>query len=452
MIVVDPKVIQQNTTYHDRSCSRSVYACYGTEVELDEALPPSMYCCGTIVPSNMRYTSIFSVLIASSAFAQWTQLPDFPGTPRDDAASFVIDGKIYVGTGREVGFGYTNDWFCYDPGNDTWSSISTMPATPRQYCTAFTIADTGYVFGGTGPDGPNNELWAYHPESDQWEQKASLPAEARYACVGIGMMWADALIASGMLASGLPTNQAWKYLAQTDEWIATGDVPGPARHRAACVQGNGGGMLLLGGADSTFTGMRDAWLYPSAFETGSWYPADSIPEPRWGADGSGSYVYVLACGATDQSIYHADVWKFGTIWNAIDPFPAGTRRGGVAAGLEGPQSWANSFYYGLGLDGTFARRNDWWRLDLLVGINEQSPLNTFQLFPVPTNSELNITVRPEAVGSEIRIATMDGRLMDKFRIDRSTQRINVDRYLDGMYTLSLHTSAGSSTHRFIVQH
>lgn len=400
----------------------------------------------------MRWFSILSVLITSSSFAQWTQLPDFPGTARDDAASFAVDGKIYVGTGREVGFGYTNDWFCYDLGAESWSAISSMPTTPRQYCTAFTIADTGYVFGGTGPGGPNNELWAYYPESDLWEQKASLPAEARYACVGIGMMWSDALIATGMLASGVPTNEAWKYLSQTDEWVATGAVPGPPRHRAACVQGNGGGMLLLGGADSTFVGMRDVWEYPSAFETWSWYPTDSMPEPRWGADGSGSYVYVLACGATEQTVYHADVWKFGTGWQALEPFPAGTRRGGVASGIYGPQPWANAFFYGLGLDGTFARRNDWWRLDVLVGIDEQDPLSTFQLYPVPTNSDLNMIVRPEAVGSEIRITTLDGRLLDRMRVDRPTQQIDVGRYVDGMYTLTVQTSAGKSTQRFVIQH
>ncbi len=51
-----------------------------------------------------------------------------------------------MGTGREVGFGYTNDWFCYDLGAESWSAISSDFTTPRQYCTPFTIADTGYVF------------------------------------------------------------------------------------------------------------------------------------------------------------------------------------------------------------------------------------------------------------------------------------------------------------------
>ena len=137
----------------------------------------------------MRWTTIVSILISGSCIAQWTQLTDLPGTARDDAASFAIDGRIYVGTGREVGFGYTNDWFCYEPSTESWSTISSMPTEGRQYCTTFTIADTGYVFGGTGPGGANNELWAYHPETDIWEQKASLPGEGRFACAGSGIYY-----------------------------------------------------------------------------------------------------------------------------------------------------------------------------------------------------------------------------------------------------------------------
>jgi len=65
---------------------------------------------------------------------------------------------------------------------------------------------------------------------------------------------------------------------------------------------------------------------------------------------------------------------------------------------------------------------------------------------------LNMIVRPEAVGSEIRITTLDGRLLDRMRVDRPTQQIDVGRYVDGMYTLTVQTSAGKSTQRFVIQH
>lgn len=396
--------------------------------------------------------SLLSILSLTANGQTWNQLTDFPGSPRDDAAAFTLDGKIYVGTGYAVGWVLMNDWFCYDPATETWTSIASLPADPRQYCTTFTIADTGYVFGGLGPNGALDELWAYHPGTDQWEQKASLPAEARYACVGIGMMWNDALIATGMLSSGLPTNEAWKYDSQIDSWTATGDVPGPPRHRAACVQGSGGGMLLLGGADSMYVGMRDVWEYPSAFETGTWFERDSIPEPRWGADGSGSSVLVLACGATEQSVFHNDVWGGYDLTDPLPSFPDGVRRGGVAAGISGPQNWAQTFYYGLGLDGDIMRRNDWWRLDITVGIEEKDPINSIQLYPVPTSDQLTITIHPRMIGNELTISAIDGRQFDHVRAGSKTIQLETTSYANGVYTISLQTADGRVTQRFSVQH
>ncbi len=130
--------------------------------------------------------SVRSLLLGSLGLAvvvinaqTWQQLPDFPGTARDDAASFVLHGTIYVGTGFEAGFNLTNDWWRFDPNTDTWTAVASMPTTPRQYCTAFTIADTGFVFGGIDAFGAMSELWAYYPDQDVWEQRASLPDEAR---------------------------------------------------------------------------------------------------------------------------------------------------------------------------------------------------------------------------------------------------------------------------------
>src|SRR5690606_1528968 len=71
--------------------------------------------------------------LAPSALAQsGQQLPDFPGTARDDATAFSIGGKVYVGTGMEVGWGLTNDWWCYDAGTGNWEAMPAMPASPRQ--------------------------------------------------------------------------------------------------------------------------------------------------------------------------------------------------------------------------------------------------------------------------------------------------------------------------------
>src|SRR5882672_7516282 len=119
----------------------------------------------------MRGLASLLLVTAHSLCAQlWEQLPDFPGTARDDAASFTLGTDVYVGTGMEVGWGLTNDWWRFDGEEHQWEQITSLPATPRQYCTTFTIGSKGYVFGGLDANGPLNELWVYDPLADSWSQ------------------------------------------------------------------------------------------------------------------------------------------------------------------------------------------------------------------------------------------------------------------------------------------
>ncbi|MBS1546057.1 MAG: T9SS type A sorting domain-containing protein [Bacteroidetes bacterium] len=335
----------------------------------------------------MRSLAPLLFILASAAYAQtWTQLPDFPGTARDDAASFTINGKIYVGTGMEVGWGLTNDWWCFDAVTETWSAIAAMPATPRQYCSAFTVNNTGYVFGGVDGNGALNELWAYSPASNQWEQKSPMPAEARYACAAVEG-WNYGIVATGMLQSGAPTKEAWKYWPATDSWEAMTPVPGPSRHRAVAFQG-AGGMVIAGGSDSTGTALSDAWSYPVWFEINAYMPEPDLPEGRIDAKAGTDYVQVVAGGASDATTFHADTWSSDTgQWATLPAFPGGPRRGAVGAGIA--QNWSNAFFFGLGLDGGLIRHNDWWKLDYATDIGEQA-VQRIILYPNPTSNTVSM--------------------------------------------------------------
>lgn len=373
------------------------------------------------------------LLIGTTASAQtWQQLPDFPGTARDDAASFTIGSKIYVGTGMEVGWGLTNDWWCFDAATDTWSAIAAMPASQRQYCAAFTVNDTGYVFGGKDGSGPLNELWAYYPASNQWVQKSVMPAEARYASAAVEG-WNYGIVATGMLQSGAPTKEAWKYFPATDSWQAMNPVPGPSRHRAVAFL-DGGGMLITGGADSAGTALSDAWSYPVWFETGTYYPRAALPAGRIDAKSGAPDVMVVAGGASDATTFHDEVWD-GTSadWNALPAFPAGPRRGAVGAGI--PHQWDNAFYFGLGLDGGLVRHNDWWRLDFATGITEEGTPR-IMLFPNPASSA--VTIRWPETWPTARICMFDA--LGRVKYDRQMNQgasLDVGSLPPGQYVIDL---------------
>ena len=314
---------------------------------------------------------------------QWVQLPDFPGTARDDATAFTVGSSIYVGTGLDVDFALRNDWYMFDALTGAWSAIASMPTTGRQYCAAFTAGQSGYVFGGVDANGPLNELWRYDPMTDTWEQRTSLPGPGRSASVAFD----TGLICTGMLADGVPTDEVWHYDAATDSWSQKAPVPGGPRHRAS---GSGSGsiggvdVLISGGANAAFEALSDA--YRSSPPWDAWYPILEMPGARYGADGCMNFV-VGGASAVDE--YHDDTWMFYEPWGwtISEPFPGGPRRGGVMATSATMSGLDVRLYYGTGVDFT-ERKNDWWSFDFYFGSVEEYGSRSVMGYPNPTNDHI----------------------------------------------------------------
>ncbi len=98
----------------------------------------------------------------------WTQMSNFSGPARHTAFSFVRNGKAYVGCGLDGNLPNVpfNDFYQFDPSTSSWSQIDSLPADPRENGTSFTIGSCGYIFGGvnftTSSSGYfYNDLWEY---------------------------------------------------------------------------------------------------------------------------------------------------------------------------------------------------------------------------------------------------------------------------------------------------
>lgn len=314
---------------------------------------------------------------------EWQQLPDFPGTARDDAAAFTIDGIIYVGTGMEVGWGLTNNWYAFDTQSGAWGTIAPLPATPRQYCSGFTLQGKGYLFGGIDASGALNELWCYDPALDEWTEKAPLPAEGRYACVSTGDGGAGH-VATGMLGSGVPTNEHWIYTESVDNWFWSQPVPGPARHRAAFFSNTA--LVIAGGADANGNALSDVWQYDIIFPTGVWVAGPDLPGPRIDAKGISGWNMIL-CGASDGSNFHDDAWMLiNGAWEVLPSFTGGGRRGAAGGGAIGA---SGGVYLGTGLSGDLERHRDWWLLQPQTGVSEIED-DAFGILPNPASTELRV--------------------------------------------------------------
>ncbi len=396
-----------------------------------------------------RSTLLLCLWLASSLRAQeWQQLPDFPGTERDDAASFSHYCKVYVGTGIQVGWSLTNDWWRYDVVQGSWIPVASLPATPRQYCTAQSIDGVGYLFGGLDASAPLNELWAYDTSNDSWTARASLPAIGRYACasfVANGKLY----IAGGLIAGGGALNELWEYDPIADTWDQRASIPGVPRHRATATtiwqvsEENG---LVIGGADAAYVALDEVWRYVPSSD--SWIAAAPLPEARFGASSSFDVeTPVVMAGTTNNVDFHAGGYAYNPFFDewALYPevLPSG-RRGGVM----GFSHWCSGLYfmyYGTGLDQDLVRHNDWYSTGFAFGIHE-GPLARITVSPNPTIER--ITINGQQAGEPYVVQDALGRTLI-YGVTSSIMDLSIAQLAPGRYSFVVLHSIGRSRAPFI---
>ncbi|HRH68478.1 MAG TPA: kelch repeat-containing protein [Flavobacteriales bacterium] len=370
----------------------------------------------------MRLLAVALLFAGHPTFPQaWTQLPDFPGTARDDATAFAVGNAVYVGTGRDVDFALRNDWYAFNTVTGEWNAIAAMPTTGRQYCAAFADGQYGYVFGGVDANGLLNELWRYDPMTDAWEQRTSLPGPGRSASVAFD----SGLICTGMLAGGIPTDEVWHYDAAADSWSEKAPVPGGPRHRAC---GSGANELIFGGANAAFEALSDA--YGSSPPWDAWYPILEMPGPRYGADGCRNFV-VGGASAADE--YHDGTWMFHGPWGwtISEPFPGGPRRGGVMTANANVTGLDVRLYYGTGVD-LSERKNDWWSFDYYFGAVEEHVSPSVKGYPNPTNGLIRFDLSDNGRKVPYEVFDITGRSIQQGMLHTSTP-MDVSQQEPGRY-------------------
>lgn len=80
---------------------------------------------------------------------------------REQAVSFVVNGKAYVVCGKRFGIVNSENWE-YNPSTDTWKKMNAFEGAPRYGGVGFTLGSRGYL--GAGTNGSYlNDLWSYDP-------------------------------------------------------------------------------------------------------------------------------------------------------------------------------------------------------------------------------------------------------------------------------------------------
>jgi N-acetylneuraminic acid mutarotase len=157
----------------------------------------------------------------------WTQKANFGGTARYGAVGFSIGSKGYIGTGYDGS--YKSDFYEYDPSSNTWTQKANFGGGIRYLPAGFVIGSKGYV--GTGYDGSyKNDFYEYDPSTNTWTQKANYGGTGRYVAVGF-TIGSKGYIGTG--TDGTNKSDFFEFDPSTNSWTQKANFGGSARNGAA---------------------------------------------------------------------------------------------------------------------------------------------------------------------------------------------------------------------------
>ena len=237
----------------------------------------------------------------------WTQLDDFPGAARGFAIGSVWNGKAYFGFGVDGNGNYLDDIWVFDPQSETWTELNSCSCAGRAH-PAFVIADNKIHVGlGDNDFGNLNDFWQYDIETDSWSEKEDFPSHQRHHPyhfaidnqVYVGMGHGDFMEEGNIIYRDL-----YKYDPQSDSWEEMTEIDGEGRVAGTQFSFNGKGYALSGqGNDHWFMEEGEFWEYDP--ESDNW--TSLTPHPggsRW-APGSfiiDNYIYIISGTVQDLTV------------------------------------------------------------------------------------------------------------------------------------------------------
>ena len=305
----------------------------------------------------------------------WKPGVHFPGPELESGVAFTLDGKGYLGTGRQDDpvMSSLNEFWQYDPENNVWKPKRPFPGEARDDAVGFAIETPTFKRGyiGTGIEEETNaysDFYEYDPEMDTWREVAALPVPS-----GLDDGIAFSINGKGYFGIAMdgddPVNNFYEYDpldGPLGSWKEVEPFPGPLRGDAVAFVIDDIGYVTSGENGEPFS---DLWAFdPSLGPDGEWTIQESIPEEFAREDAVGFAVggkgYLCTGWNRDEVLFFNDLWEFdpleaqGNRWQKRKDFPGTERLSAVAFSI------GEKAYLGTGFNGTFF--NDFWEYTPLL--------------------------------------------------------------------------------------
>jgi N-acetylneuraminic acid mutarotase len=228
----------------------------------------------------------------------WKIKAYFNGLNRTEGTSFGIGDIGYFGLGKDADTYFTDFWK-YDPNSNTWTQLSDFPGTPRAFNFSVNTESKGYM--GLGYDGTNdlNDFWEYNPANDTWTKLPDFKDQRRdVVAFAIGN---DIYVGTGSTNRGkVDQNDFYKY--SNGQWTSIAGLSGQKRRSSVAATLSGKGYII-GGLTSSGANLDDFWSYDPASNT--WTQLDKLTNEDTGnADGK-IQRYNAVAFVVDSKIYIA---------------------------------------------------------------------------------------------------------------------------------------------------
>ena len=238
----------------------------------------------------------------------WTELTPFPGAARGFAIGDTWDGKAYFGFGYD-GTSLLNDLWVFDSSNMSWTELASCPCAARTHPAM--IAHNGKVFvglgGGGGSLGNLKDWWEYDIASNTWSQKDDLPSLRRHHPYQFGI--GDYVYTGFGHGNGI-FNDWFRYDIAGETWTQVATLPAEGRVAGTQFSYDGLGYVLSGdGDDHGSMNTGEFWAYDPVTDT--WDELPSHPEgSRWAPASFiiNGEVYII--NGTSFSQYVTQIYKF----------------------------------------------------------------------------------------------------------------------------------------------